>query len=130
MENTLSARPGALLKLVIESKICKIIKANGNTFKGRNSYLFQLYLPFKWESTLKAKNLLLMEQILSFKGRFCFGRIRLPRELITRMDGWMDDLRFYILFNSISVISGRCSADNERLCAMELRLRLRRFHLE
>ena len=34
-------------------------------------------------------------------------------------DGWMDDLRFYVLFNSISVISGRCSDDNERLCAME-----------
>ena len=44
--------------------------------------------------------------------------------------GWMDDLRFYVLFNSISVISGQCSDDNERLCAMELRLRLRRFHLE
>ena len=46
------------------------------------------------------------------------------------LDGWMDDLRFYVLFNSISVISGRCLDDNERLCAMELRLRLRRFHLE
>ena len=45
-------------------------------------------------------------------------------------DGWMDDLRFYVLFNSIPVISGRCSDDNERLCAMELRLRLRRFRLE
>ena len=33
----------------------------------------------------------------------------------------MDDLRFYVLFNSISVISGRCSDDDERLCAMELR---------
>ena len=43
---------------------------------------------------------------------------------------WMDDLRFYVLFNSISVISGRRLDDNERLCAMELRLRLRRFHLE
>ena len=42
----------------------------------------------------------------------------------------MDDLRFYVLFNSISVISGQCSDDNdnERLFAMELRLRLRRFH--
>ena len=47
-----------------------------------------------------------------------------------RLDGWMDDLRFYVLFNSISVISGRCLDDNERLCAMELRLRLRRFHIE
>ena len=33
--------------------------------------------------------------------------------------GWMDDLRFYILFNSISVISGQCVDDNERLCAVE-----------
>ena len=47
-----------------------------------------------------------------------------------RLNGWMDDLRFYVLSNSIPVISGRCSDDNERLCAMELRLRLRRFHLE
>ena len=27
----------------------------------------------------------------------------------------MDDLRFYVLFNSISVISGQCLDDNERL---------------
>ena len=26
-----------------------------------------------------------------------------------------DDLRFYVLFNNISVISGRCMGDNERL---------------
>ena len=48
--------------------------------------------------------------------------------------GWVDDmrfyLRFYILVNGISVISGRCSDDNERLCAEGLRLRLRRFHFE
>ena len=31
----------------------------------------------------------------------------------------MDDLRFYVLFNSISVIAGRCLDDNERLCAMD-----------
>ena len=42
----------------------------------------------------------------------------------------MDDLRFYVLFNSISVISGRWADDNERLCAMGPRLRLRRFRLE
>ena len=34
---------------------------------------------------------------------------------------WMNDLRVYVLFNSISVISGRCMDDNEMLCAMELR---------
>ena len=39
---------------------------------------------------------------------------------------WMDDLRFYVLSNSISVISGRCYDDNEKLCAMEPRLRLER----
>ena len=42
-------------------------------------------------------------------------------------DGWMDDMRFYVLLNSILVISGRWKVDNERLCAMELRLWLRRF---
>ena len=35
----------------------------------------------------------------------------------------MDDLRFYVLFNRVSVISGRWDVDNERLCTMELRLR-------
>ena len=40
--------------------------------------------------------------------------------------GWMDDLRFYVLFNNNSVISGRCLDGNERLCALELRLRLYR----
>ena len=28
----------------------------------------------------------------------------------------MDDLRFYVLFNSVSVISGQWKVDNERLC--------------
>ena len=29
----------------------------------------------------------------------------------------MDELRFYVLFNNILVISGRWEVDNERLCA-------------
>ena len=41
--------------------------------------------------------------------------------------GRMDNLRFYVLFNRISVLSGRFLDDNERLCAMEHRLRLERF---
>ena len=53
-----------------------------------------------------------------------------PSGLELWANGWMDDLRFYVLFNSISVISGRWADDNERLCAMEPRLRLRRFCLE
>ena len=43
---------------------------------------------------------------------------------------WMDDMQFYVLFNSIAVISERWEVDNERLCAMELQLRFRRFRLE
>ena len=42
----------------------------------------------------------------------------------------MDNLQFYFLFNSISVISGQWADDNERLCAMEPSLPLRRIHLE
>ena len=30
---------------------------------------------------------------------------------------WMDDLQFYVLFNSFSVVSGQWEVDNERLCA-------------
>ena len=30
----------------------------------------------------------------------------------------MDELQFYVLFNSISVIPGRYLDDNERLCAL------------
>ena len=43
------------------------------------------------------------------------------------LNGWMDDLQFYVLFNSISIISGQWEGDNERLCAMEPSLRLERF---
>ena len=42
----------------------------------------------------------------------------------------MDDLRFYVLFNSMSIISDNGRDDNERLCAMEPFLRLRRFRSE
>ena len=34
----------------------------------------------------------------------------------------MDDLGFYILFNSVSVILERWEVEKERLCVMELRL--------
>ena len=37
----------------------------------------------------------------------------------------MYDLRFYAIFNNISVISGQWAGDNENLCAMEPRLRLK-----
>ena len=37
------------------------------------------------------------------------------------MDGWMDDLRFFVLFNSISVILGQWADDKQSrcMCAME-----------
>ena len=44
------------------------------------------------------------------------------------LDGWMT--RFYVLFNSISVLSRQWTDDNERPCSMEPRLRLRTFRLE
>ena len=44
-------------------------------------------------------------------------------------EGWMDGLLLYVFFNSLSVISGRWADDNERLFAMEPRLRRRRFRL-
>ena len=45
------------------------------------------------------------------------------------MEGWVDDLIFYVLFFSILVISGQCEGDNEKLSALEARLRLKRFNL-
>ena len=45
------------------------------------------------------------------------------------IDGWMT-CDFYVLFNTVSVISGQWDVDIKRLCAMELRLRLRIFRLE
>ena len=35
----------------------------------------------------------------------------------------MDDLLFYVLFNSISIILGLMGGDNKRLYAMEARLK-------
>ena len=55
--------------------------------------------------------------------KLCLFRLKTNRSLTP-------DLRFYVLFNSISVISGRRADDNDRICAMEPRLRLRRFRLE
>ena len=39
----------------------------------------------------------------------------------------MDELRFYVLCKSVSIIQGRWADDNERLHAMEPHLGLRRF---
>ena len=39
----------------------------------------------------------------------------------------MEGLQFYILFKSISAISGQWVDDNKRLCAIEPRLQLKRI---
>ena len=40
---------------------------------------------------------------------------------------WIDDLQFYVLFNSISVISGQRAGDNERLRAMKTPLTIKKI---
>ena len=40
---------------------------------------------------------------------------------------WMDNLRCYVLFNSILITSGRWVRDNERMWALEPRFYLQRF---
>ena len=45
-------------------------------------------------------------------------------EIICRVgpNGWMDELWFNVLFNSISFISGRWQGEQEKLCAVKRRL--------
>ena len=44
-----------------------------------------------------------------------------------RSQGWMDDSRCYVIFNSISVVSGRWLDDSEGLCAIGPSVWLERF---
>ena len=46
-----------------------------------------------------------------------------------KTESWMNDFRFYVLFNSISVISEQWEGDNERLWVMEPLLRWKDFRL-
>ena len=46
-------------------------------------------------------------------------KIHISKNMFSLQDRWMDDLQFYILFNSITAISGQWADDNERLCAIE-----------
>ena len=59
-------------------------------------------------------------------GRSRAGKSKLSTLLLAecrRYNRWIYDLRLYVLFNCISVISGRWAYDNERQCAREPRLR-------
>ena len=49
-------------------------------------------------------------------------------QMFRSMDRWMNDLRFYFLSISISVISGQRTGDNERLCTMKPRLQQNELH--
>ena len=66
------------------------------------------------------------EKVFKTSAAFVIGSLRVNCKLV-EFEEWMDDLQFYILFNTVTVISGRWDNDYERLCAMELRLRLGRF---
>ena len=47
----------------------------------------------------------------------CYSDDHIARDHIhTITHGWVVDLRFYVLFNIISVISGRWADGNERKC--------------
>ena len=76
------------------------------------------------------EKLIKADSVLKHKGAYVAKRQDYKVKYNVWMDRWMDDLRFYVLFNSVSVISGRWADDSETLCAMEPRLRLRRFRLE
>ena len=76
---------------------------------------------------LRVKKVPMAESGRKGNGDFLAQHVKGGVHLSEFENGWMDDLRLYVLFNSISVISGWRKVDNERLCAMELRLRLRRF---
>ena len=52
-------------------------------------------------------------------------QITMRLKLSSLMLGWMNDLRFYVLSNNISVISGRWAGDNEKLTAKEPCLQLK-----
>ena len=60
----------------------------------------------------------------------CVRLTAIPLQILnkaTSLKLWMDDLEFLMLSYSILVISGRWVGDNEKLCAMEPLLGLKRF---
>ena len=114
-----------------------------NTFSNLSLILYKLLLRSILKAVLQLYFLVFppfIHRETTFVTFVCFSRrLTVPktRPTLTKKNHffkvdcyWMDDLRFYVLFNSVSIISGRWEVDNERLCAMELRLRLRRFRLE
>ena len=51
------------------------------------------------------------------------------QSIIVQSNERTNNLQFYVPFNSISVASGQWKGKNERLCAIGLRLRLKKFRL-
>ena len=58
------------------------------------------------------------------------GFLLISKDSSTGHSKWkkMEDFLLSVLFNSISVVSGRWADDNEKLCAMEPCLQLTRFY--
>ena len=99
----------------------------------RSVGLWQFYMYVSLPNFYVCLRPLCMTNHYSCLGPFCMSPIICMSWTILYvlpLDGWMNDLQFYILFNSVSIISGWCLDDNERLCAMELRLWLRRCRIE
>ena len=90
-------------------------KENNPSYNRRNTVCYNVVFSLQnYPENLDPSNVRSRSFWLFWKGqynRFGKGNINAP----DKKDGWMDDLQFYILFNSISVISGRWADDNERL---------------
>ena len=98
----------------------------GNAYKVQFLFVIPACLPLLyWYLSLqqnKAK--------LSWPGTYQEQRLHITASYWISQSAMMVHLRFYVLFNSISIISGWWVDDNERLCAMEPHLWLRRFRLK
>ena len=103
----------ALVKWQLNYSMVSIhLKVNGHTFKRSNSAIFMF-------ASLHNEGQLLKEKICSYRRKL------FPLRVDIILDGWIDDLGFYISFHSISIISERWEVYNERLCEMEPHLQLR-----
>ena len=96
----------------------------GPGFDTRSGNILSFLLPLFQEGQLSVtgksmctKTTMQQQQQLIYFGNMYVHLLGTAKLAITQ--NLMDDLRFYVLFNNISVISGKWVGDNERLCAME-----------
>ena len=70
-------------------------------------------------------NFLVVSSVVTVVNLHLLGTLKwssLQMTMTFSIDDWVDDLRFYVILNGITVILGLWVDDNERLCAMEPRL--------